>query len=381
MYAVTVVLFSVAALSKSEDALYAPALVSAGVLSAVVLMDSLWLSFVLLPIALVVLGLGVIPHTRTSTLGASSFLAWATLPTPFLLAIWPLLERLVLRPEELYLVRWSAWLVVPPVILWLTLFPLHWTTRLWAENGRTLVPAFLWTVKDGVVLFLLFALWRQAPVLCEEGPISALGLTGLVTAVVSGMLAFLHPSPGAVLACAAMGELGIAVQGIAAGSADGLEGALMLLVGRCAAVLLASAALAGICVASAERGESNTRPFCWRSLVMLLAFTIGVLGLAGMPPLLGFLGRSRVYATLHAQEPYLFLAWLSASVGIVLGLVRAVWSTWCMKLWFPEGRIYDLLVLVVLCLLLLCVGIGLSPQMALSPVTNWASRLVPPFCL
>ena len=381
MYAVTIILFSAAALSKSEKALYAPVLASAGLLSAVVLVDSLLLSFVLLPIALVVLGLGVPSSASSSTRGALSFLAWVTLPVSFLLAIFPLLERFALRPENAYLAPLSGWLVVPPVILWLTLFPLHWTTRLWAGSGRALIPAFLWTVKDAVVLLLLFALWRQVPELYEQGPVSALGAIGLMTAVVSGVLALAHPSPGAVLACAAMSELGIAVQGMMATSVDGLEGGLTLLVSRCAAVLLASSALAGINVASARGRESNERSSGWKSVVVLVAFSIGVLSMAGMPPLLGFLGRERIYAALQPEGTHLLLAWLSASAGIVLGLVRAVWSAWHSELRFPIGRSYDLLLLLVLGLLLLCVWIGLFPQVALDLIAEWVPRAVPASCL
>jgi len=381
MYVVTTILFSVAALSKSEEELYAPMLASAGLLSAVVLVDSLLLSFVLLPLALVVLGLGVPSSARSSTRGALSFLAWVTLPMPFLLAIFPLLEQSALRPQNAYLVQWSAWLVVPPVILWLTLFPLHWTTRLWAGSGRALIPVFLWTVKDGVVLLLLFALWRQIPVLREQGPVSALGAIGLMTAVVSGVLALAHPRPGAVLACAAMSELGIAVQGMMAASVGGLEGGLTLFVSRCVAVLLASSALAGINVASARGRESDGGSFGWRSVVMLVAFSIGVLSMAGMPPLLGFLGRERIYSALQPEGTHLLLAWLSASTGIVLGLVRAVWSAWHSQLRFPVGHSYDLLLLLVLGLLLLCVWIGLFPQVTLDLIADWVRRAAPASCL
>ena len=75
------------------------------------------------------------------------------------------------------------------------------------------------------------------------------------------------------------------------------------------------------------------------------------------------------------------LAWLSASAGIVLGLVRAVWSAWHSELRFPIGRSYDLLLLLVLGLLLLCVWIGLFPQVALDLIADWVPRVVPASCL
>jgi hypothetical protein len=381
MYAAAATMVAIAAVAEQAESFSAPALATCGLLSAVVLLRSVLLSFMLFPAALLVLVLATSPSPPSAVRGASRLLTWITLPILCVPVALTVLERFALSPDELVLTNWSAWLVVPPIILWLTLFPVDGTTRLWSRDGLSLASVFAWTVKDWVVVYLLLMLWRQYPVLHTESVGVTLGIAGLATAVVSGVLALAQSSPSGVLACAAMSELGIAVQGLTANSADGALGGLFLLVSRSVAVLLASSALAAWPGALARDSESNTGSFRLRSLAVLIAFAVGVLAMAGLPPLGGFLGRERIYPTLQAREPYLLLAWLSASVGIVLGLVRTGWSLWHTEEGSAPGQFRDLPLLLVLCLLLLCLWIGYRPQATLGLISDLFHHTLPLFPL
>lgn len=381
MYVTTAIMVAIAAVAEQDEWFPAPALAGCGLLSAVVLLRSVLLSFMLLPAALLVLVLATSPSSPSTVRGASRFLTWITLPILCVPVALTILERFALVPDELVLADLSAWLVVPPIILWLTLFPFDGATRLWSRDSLSLASVFLWTVKDSVVVYLLLLLWRQNPVLYTESATVALGIVGLVTAVVSGVLAFAQSSPSAVLACAAMSELGIAMQGMTASSIDGLLSGLFLLVSRSVAVLLASSALAAAPGAFARDTESNPIPLRWRSLIVLIAFAVGVLAMAGMPPLGGFLGRKQIYAALQAKEPYLLLAWWSASAGIVLGLVRTGWSLWHAEVQSPSMHLRDLPLLLVLCLLLLCLWIGYRPQATVNLISDLFHNLLPLFPL
>ena len=376
MYIATAILLTIEATTEQGESFCAPVLASVGLLSAVILLRSLLLSFLLLPASMAVLVLATPPLAISAIRGAARFLTWVTLPTLFVLAAFMLLERFALFPDELALANLSAWLMVPPVTLWLTLFPFHGTTRLWATDGLSLAPVFLWVVKDWIVIYLLLALWEQNPVLHMENAMITLGIAGLVTAVVSGVLALAQSSPSAVLACAAMSELGIAVQGMTADT-GGLQGGLFLLVSRSVAVLLASSALAAMYSTSVKDSKSNAKSFHWQSLALLIAFIVGVLSMAGIPPLGGFFGRRYIYALLQAKKPYLFLAWLSASMGIVLGLVRTSWSLWHMRVQSTSGHIRDFPLFLVLCLLLLCLWIGFRPQAALGLISALFGHWLP----
>jgi NADH:ubiquinone oxidoreductase subunit 2 (subunit N) len=178
-----------------------------------------------------------------------------------------------------------------------------------------------------------------------------------------------------------MSELGIAMQGVTARSIDGVLSGLFLLVSRSVAVLLASSALAAAHGAFARDTESNPSPLRWRSLTVSIAFAVGVLAMAGMPPLGGFLGRKQVYAALQAKEPYLLLAWSSASAGIVLGLVRTGWWLWHTKVPSPSVHLRDLPLLLVLCLLLLCLWIGYRPQATVNLISDLFRNMLPLFPL
>jgi hypothetical protein len=381
MYATTAVMLAVAAVAEQAEYFSAPALATCGLLSAVVMLRSVLLSFMLLPASLLVLVLATSPSPPSAARGASRYLTWITLPILCVPVALTVLERFALSQEILVLANRSAWLVVPPIILWLTLFPFDGTTRLWSRDGLSLASVFAWTVKDWVVVYLLLILWKQNPLLHTESVGVTLGIAGLATAVVSGVLALAQSSPSGVLACAAMSELGIAVQGLTANSVDGASGGLFLLASRSISVLLASSALAALQGAFARDTESNASSFRWRSLGVLIAFAAGVLAMAGLPPLGGFFGREHIYATLQAKEPYLLLAWLSASVGIVLGLVRTGWSLWHTEEESAPGQFRDLPLLLVLCLLLLGLWIGYRPQVTLGLISDLFRHTLPLFPL
>jgi len=377
MYVTTAIMVAIAAVAEQAEWFSAPALASCGLLSAVLLLRSLLLSFMLLPAALLVLVLATSPAPRSAVRGASRFLTWITPPILCVPVALTILQRLALFPDQVGLANPSAWLVVPPIILWLTLSPFDGTTRLWNREHLSSAATFLWTVKDPIVVYLLLMLWRQNPVLYTDTVAAALGIAGLATAVVSGVLAFTQSSPSGVLAGAAMSELGIALQGVTASSVDGVLGGLFLLASRSVAVLLASSALAAMHSAFARDSELGAGSFRWRSLVVLAAFAVGVLSMAGMPPLGGFVGRKQIYTTLQAREPYLLLAWWSASVGIVLALLRTTWSLWHAKAQSPSGKLRDLPLLLVLCLLLLCLWIGYRPQTTVDLISDLFRHSLP----
>jgi len=134
MYVATAMMITIADVAEQSESFSAPVLASCGPLGAAILLRST-LSFLLLPAAL--LALASRPSSAAGVRGAPRFLTWVTMPilcVPVALAI---LERLALLPDDSALATRSTRLVVPPAILWLTLFPFDGTTRLWSKNGPT----------------------------------------------------------------------------------------------------------------------------------------------------------------------------------------------------------------------------------------------------
>jgi hypothetical protein len=371
-YWTTAILLAIAATTRQADMVHAPVLASLGLLSAAVLLRSWLLSLLVVPAALIVPILATFATRPSAPRAASHFLAWATLPIPFLLAIPWLLDQLAVRPQELTVVTWSAWLLLPVWILWLNLFPFHGTTPLWAAGGPPLAPAFLWTVKDTVVIYLLLSLWRQMPALQMEGVLSTLRTLGLLTTLFGGVWAVIQSSLSGVLGCAAMAALGLVVQGLAAGSADGPSPAVFLLLSRSAAVLLASSALTALYGDSAGTPQETRKRFPWEGLVLWLISVGGVLALLVLPATANpAQGRSALTA-LQAQEPRLWQAWRISAAGVLIGLAHTSWRLWRDRVRSSTGRIHPAPFLLAVCLLLLYLYLALSPQV----VSGWVSDLM-----
>jgi hypothetical protein len=371
-YCATAILLAIAAAARPADAVHAPVLASLGLLSAAVLLRSWLPSLLLLPAALIAPILATSSTGRSAPRGASHFLAWVTLPIAFLLGIPWLLDQLAVRPQELAVVTWSAWLLLPAWILWLNLFPFHGTTPLWAAGGLPLAPAFLWAVKDAVVIHLLLAVWRQMPALQVESVLSTLRTLGLLTALFSGVWAVIQSSLPGVLGCAAMSVLGLAVQGLAAGSADGVSAAMFLLLGRAAAVLLASSALTALYGSSADSPQESCKRFPWEGLVLWLISVGGVLALLVLPRMGNPVQGRSVLTVLQAQEPRLWQAWRISAAGVLIGLAHTSWRLWRDRVRYSAGRIRPVPFLLAVCLFLLCLYLALSPE----AVQGWVSGLM-----
>jgi len=376
LYAATAALFAIGSLSAREASFSAPLLTSAGLLSAALLLRPSSTSFLVLPMALVAVVWTVREGTPPANRGASLFLACTAIPALLVPAAFTMLERSAMSGDASAAPEWAAWLLLLPAILWLTIFPSDGALRLWNRDQPSLGAAYLWVVKDVVVFYLLLKLWGQHPGLRDPAVLTTLGAVGFVTAVYNGVLAAAQPTPSAVLACAAMSALGIAVQGLASGSLDGVIGGLSMLIDRSAAVLLAVAAL-GAGKRVGARDVRDTSPFAeWRKWLVLAGFAVAALALAGAP--WGALaGRQRVLNALEPSSPFLLLAWGAGSAGVSLGLARAVWTMWHCETLPSRGHRDDLLLVLVLGLLLLVLWVALRAEAMDALLSEWVSALAP----
>ena len=430
VYVVTGTLLAIAATTEQADAVHAPLLASLGLLGAAVLLRSWLFSLLLLPAALILPVMATFPTHPAAPGGAARFLAWVTLPIPFLLPIPWLLDQLVVRPQELAVVTQSAWLVLPAWVLWLNLFPFHGATPGWAEGGPPLAPTFLWAVKDGVVIYLLLALWRQMPALQTEGVLSTLRTLGLLTTLFGGIWAVIQSSVSGVLGCAAMAVLGLVVQGIASGSSDGLSATMCLLFSRAAVVLLCTSALTALYASRADNAQGSRRRFPWdligklgsvqrdtlpadhlparptrrdspreeerrtvvrrepeaevgrrsgflrripwEGLVLWLISVGGVLALLRLPVMDRLASGQSMLAMLRSQEPRLGRAWQISSAGVLIGLAHTSWRLWRDQARSSARRIRPMPFLLAVCLLLLCLYLALSPQV----LPTWVAGLM-----
>jgi formate hydrogenlyase subunit 3/multisubunit Na+/H+ antiporter MnhD subunit len=370
-YAATAVLILIALAADQAGWFVAPALAHCGLLGAAVLLRSVPLSFLLYGSALLLCPLTVRPGSPAAAHGAARWLVATALPIMCVPLAVTLLQRDVTLPGQLRAADLGAWLAWLALWAWWTLSPWDGTTRLWHKDRLEVGALFLWAVKDWTVLYLWLQLWQQYPTLRSETTMAALGIAGLATVVFSGVLGFVQTRPAGVLACAAMSALGIAVQGLTASAGAAIEGGLVVLASRSLAVLLAGTALVALPRAAGRDAATNDQAPRWRKPLALGAFALGVLALAGLPPLGSFTGREQIQPWLTAEQPYLRLAWLSASLGIVLGLVRSAWPLWHTEAESNADPRADLPLLLVAALLLAVLWAGLQAQ----GMAEWLEQL------
>jgi len=370
-YAATALLIVIAFFADQAGGFAPPAVAHCGLLSAVVLLRAAPLSFLLYASALLLCALTVRPGSPEAARGAARWLIAAALPVMCVPLAVALQQGDVTLPGQLTAADVGSWLVWLLLLSWWTLFPLDGTTRLWSKDRLAVGALFLWTVKDWTVLYLWLRLWQQYPALQAESPMAGLGIAGLATAVFSGVWAFVQSEPSGVLACAAMSALGIAVQGLTAGAGPAVQGGLVVLATRSLATWLSGAALAAWPLAAARDAASEVNAPRWRKPLVFGAFAIGILALAGLPPWGGLTAQGQILPWLAAEQPYVRLAWLSGSLGIVLGLVRCAWPLWHSEAGPSADPRADLPLLLVAALLVLMLWVGLQPQ----SVAGWLARL------
>jgi formate hydrogenlyase subunit 3/multisubunit Na+/H+ antiporter MnhD subunit len=227
------------------------------------------------------------------------------------------------------------------------------------------------------MVYLLLDLWRQYPALRSYGAIQTLGVAASLTTVYGGVLAVAQSVPTAVLACAAMSELGVVLQGLSAGSSNAVWGALFLLVSRSVAILLVCSVVTAMPHVIAFESESGTQPSRWRSMLLLTAFAVGALAMLGMPPLGSFAARRQIYAALQMTHPVSAQAGLLASAGIALGVIRAGWSLWHTQAQPAVTSLRNMALLPVIGLLVLCLAVELYPQRVVALLSESYQSLLP----
>jgi formate hydrogenlyase subunit 3/multisubunit Na+/H+ antiporter MnhD subunit len=139
-----------------------------------------------------------------------------------------------------------------------------------------------------------------------------------------------------MLAFSTIDDMGYLLLGVLVGSKLGLTGAMFGALSHALFKVLLFGSL-GI----AERGSGrpvtlDCRGFASRFPVSGAAFIVGALGMIGMPPFFGFVGRWRLYLTgIEYGGPTLVLAMAAATGLSILYFVRAIHRVWLGQ---PQGN-------------------------------------------
>lgn len=264
---------------------------------------------------------------RPFTRGGLRYLAFSILALPGLLATHWLLERYALTPNETELLGTAAALIAISFALLLGVFPFHTWVPAIARDGAPLSGAFVLTVMNSGIWFLLLNFLEEFPWLNEYPYFSSFVFAaGLAMVVLGGIAAATQQRLASVSGYAALADSGSALIALSLGNRLGPTLSLLSLFARPFGLLLLGAGLSGI-LRSARTDDQLTalEGVGYRTPWSVAALAMGGLSMAGIPPSVGFAWRwSLCRALVAADRSGAAFVLLLAGLGVMAGVARGV---------------------------------------------------------
>ncbi len=296
-------------------------LVILSLLSTALMLRSFLLAVLLLEIAAAITVFLIQGGRRGSIRAALRYLTMMALALPPLLFTSRLFALHVLNPGDVGLVRLTVALLAVGFGLLLGAVPFQaWLSALGSE-APPIVTAFVCSVVNGAVVFLMLSLLQSYPWLMVDSPLQRiLTLAGLLTACVGGLLAFSQQDFGRLLAYAALSDLGFILLSLGRGE---WSGAVFQLLSRSLAVTLAAMGLSLVRHYVTSDAFEELGGVARRMPFAVLGLVGGGLALAGFPLTGGFVGRWLLYGA-DFQEGFFIVALILAGGGVAGGYLRGL---------------------------------------------------------
>jgi formate hydrogenlyase subunit 3/multisubunit Na+/H+ antiporter MnhD subunit len=340
-----------------------------GLLSGAMMIRTFLIAVLLLEMAGLVF-VFMIHGRRPAAVGtALGYLVTLVIAAPCLLLVAWLAESYTLHPENLLLVRFTVIAVSIGFGILLAVVPFHsWLPSL-VDGVPSMVGALLICVFGVASLALLIGVLNDTQWLMAESPIlSVISIAGLLTAFVGGLLAFAQRHPGRLLAYAAIADMGFVLVALGTGSVSGVTGALAHVANRALVVLLVAMSLGSLRNHWSRDSASTLRDALPWAPGGLVGYVCGGLALGGFPLFGSFASRWLVYRSLPARDPIWLGMLLLSGVLVVLGYVRSL-SGMMEGSGSMEVRREPLpLTVLILCLIGLCLVLGLFPGLLATPL-------------
>jgi NADH-quinone oxidoreductase subunit N len=314
------------------------------------------------------------------TQGGLRYLSFSTLALPGLLVTHWLLDRYAVTPDDTGLLSVSAALLTFSFALWLGVVPFHTWVPAVVSDSIPLSGAFILTVGNNAVWFLLLDFLETYPWLSNHPDFASFFLlAGVAMVSVGGLLASAHGRLGTLVGYTTLVDNGAALIAMGLNSNLGLMLALLSLLMRPFGLVLMSAGLSGLRACNGNNDSlSALEGIGWKAPWSTMALIFGGLSMAGLPVSAGFVWRWSLYRALAPVYPSYAAILILAALGVMVGLWRVL-TVLLKRPRSPDDRSIiqpdpseNWLTAAVLCAaILICVGVGLFPQ-TLAP---WAARL------
>jgi formate hydrogenlyase subunit 3/multisubunit Na+/H+ antiporter MnhD subunit len=223
---------------------------------------------------------------------------------------------------------WARALLLAGFVLKLAIVPL----LLWLPAVAEAVPALVMGVIIAVVDIAAFGeLYLVAAAYPELLTPHALWIgLAIASSLVAALLMLTQRNLKRLLALSTIEDMGFLLLGVSSASALGMRGALFA-----ATVHALAKALLFISLSAPEADGALTndaRGLASRYPVSAAAFLAGMLAMLGVPPLLGFAGRWRLYQTAAQMNHWLLAGFVLSSMFALLSYVLCLTRCW----WGPR---------------------------------------------
>ncbi len=279
--------------------------------------------------------------------------------------------------------------------LLLAAFPFGtWMPALAAE-APPLVSAFVFTVGQGMALYLAISFAAAHPGLAQDSAVmGVVQLVGLGMAASGGLMAAVQRDLGRLMGYAALADLGVLLLALASGGSQRLELALLHGVNRSVSITLMAAALSIVRHRAATSRFRGLGGVARRLPVATGGLILGGLALGGFPLTAGFPTRWAISRTVwnwalpfsaEAQAPgsaavpgqewvwiLTLVALAACTAGVVIGVVRARNAMAAPEERHEMAGQPAIASLLVALLAALTIVVGLYPQLFLEPVSSAA---------
>jgi multicomponent Na+:H+ antiporter subunit D len=224
---------------------------------------------------------------------------------------------------------WSRAFLLTGVCVKLAAVPmLFWLLRL-ADELPALVLGIIIAVVDMAAFGEMFVVAQASPALFT--PQGLWLIVAAATSFIAALLMLTQRSLKRLLVLSTVEDIGFLLLGLVSANTLGASGALLA-----ASTHALAKALLFICLAGPEADgalNNESTGLAKRYPVAAFGFLFGMLAMLGIPPLLGYLGRWRLYEAALQISPWLLAVFILSSVLALIAYVLALTRVW----WGPAN--------------------------------------------
>jgi multicomponent Na+:H+ antiporter subunit D len=255
----------------------------------------------------------------------------------------------------------------------------------WLADAHTAAPGPVSALFSGLMVNLgIVAVARLAfQVYGPANGLPVLGLAmglGLVSALGGALLALAQDDLKRLLAYDTVSQVGVMLVGLASGSRTGLAGTSYQLLNHALFKALLFLCAGAIIHTTGMTNLSEMGGLARRKPALAGAFVLGVLAIAGVPPLNGYVSLSLVHeALLEGHQPGPLVVMVAADVVTFAALSRAAWQAFFRPRPEPyehEQPLQPGMTAALATLGALCVAFGLLPRLLLERMMAPAAGLL-----